>query len=179
MKRGKKGWAGWIPKTEDDRQKFQKLALSPNGSREWVGDGHGGGGGGQGIYDGNQEQEQVQDSGRDQDAGDDGGEMQESLPKEKAQENRKNPKTIRCHCGSPNPEERVCVIPVVKKLWVAGRASEDREEWMEEVGVHCDKCYNANLGGAGGKDLRSTTQRRQLGCLARTRSSHNHRTESF
>ena len=33
VKEGKKGWAGWIPKTEDDRQKFQELALCPNGSR--------------------------------------------------------------------------------------------------------------------------------------------------
>ena len=28
---------------------------------------------------------------------------------------------------------------VVKRLWVAGRASEDREEWMEEVRAHCEK----------------------------------------
>ena len=32
--------------------------------------------------------------------------------------------------------------PVVKKLWVAGRASEDSEEWMEEVKAHCEKWYD-------------------------------------
>ena len=30
--------AGWIPKCEDERQKFQELALCLNGSREWIGD---------------------------------------------------------------------------------------------------------------------------------------------
>ena len=30
--------------------------------------------------------------------------------------------------------------PVVKKLWVDGRAGEDREEWMEEVEAHCERC---------------------------------------
>ena len=29
-KKRKKGWAGWIPKSEDDRHKFQKLAFCPN-----------------------------------------------------------------------------------------------------------------------------------------------------
>ena len=29
---------------------------------------------------------------------------------------------------------------VVKKLLVAGRASEDREAWMEEVEAHCERC---------------------------------------
>ena len=28
----------------------------------------------------------------------------------------------------------------MKKLWVAKRASEDREEWMEEVQAHCERC---------------------------------------
>ena len=32
--------------------------------------------------------------------------------------------------------------PVVEKLWVAGRASEDRQEWAEEVRAHCERCYD-------------------------------------
>ena len=31
---------------------------------------------------------------------------------------------------------------MVTKLWVNGRATEDREEWNEEVGLHCEKCYD-------------------------------------
>ena len=31
---------------------------------------------------------------------------------------------------------------VVTKIWVIGRASEDRDEWTEEVGAHCEKCYD-------------------------------------
>ena len=37
MKKGKKVWAGWIVKSEDNRQKFQELVLCPGGSRGWVG----------------------------------------------------------------------------------------------------------------------------------------------
>ena len=32
--------------------------------------------------------------------------------------------------------------PVVKKLWFAGRASEDEEELMEEVRSHCERCHD-------------------------------------
>ena len=31
---------------------------------------------------------------------------------------------------------------VVKKLWVAGRASQDREEWREEVRAHYERGYD-------------------------------------
>ena len=29
----------------------------------------------------------------------------------------------------------------MEKLWVAGRASENREGWAEEVRAHCEKCH--------------------------------------
>ena len=32
--------------------------------------------------------------------------------------------------------------PVVTGLWVNGRASEDRDEWTEEVGVHCESFFD-------------------------------------
>ena len=32
--------------------------------------------------------------------------------------------------------------PVVTKLWSNGRASEERDEWPEEVTAHCEKCYD-------------------------------------
>ena len=31
---------------------------------------------------------------------------------------------------------------VVTKLWVNGRASEDRDGWTEEVRGHCERCYD-------------------------------------
>ena len=43
VKKEKKGWAGWIPKSDEERQKFQESALCPTGSRGWVDDGHEGG----------------------------------------------------------------------------------------------------------------------------------------
>ena len=30
----------------------------------------------------------------------------------------------------------------MKRLWINGRVSEDREEWMEEVKAHCERCYD-------------------------------------
>ena len=38
VKKAKKGWAGWIPQTENDRQKFQELVHCPAGSCEWMND---------------------------------------------------------------------------------------------------------------------------------------------
>ena len=31
---------------------------------------------------------------------------------------------------------------MVTNLWVNGRASEDRDEWTEEVRAHCERCYD-------------------------------------
>ena len=39
------------------------------------------------------------------------------------------------------PRGKVVKKPVVTKLWVNGRATEDREEWCDEVRLHCEKCY--------------------------------------
>ena len=33
VRKGKKGWAGWIPKTEGEETNFQELVLCPEGSR--------------------------------------------------------------------------------------------------------------------------------------------------
>ena len=89
MKKGRKGWAERIPKSEGEKQKFQEIALCRLGDAQ-----EGGlkalqvslqGGNDQSNNDGNQEQEQVQDSGRDQEDGDGGGEMQDSYPVERFQ----------------------------------------------------------------------------------------------
>ena len=41
-----------------------------------------------------------------------------------------------------SPRDKIVKNPVVTKLWVNGRATEDREEWSEEVRSHCEKCYD-------------------------------------
>ena len=38
--------------------------------------------------------------------------------------------------------EKVGHRPVVTKLWIDGRASEDRDEWTEEARAHCERCYD-------------------------------------
>ena len=38
------------------------------------------------------------------------------------------------------PRGKVINRPVVTKLWVNGRASEDGDEWTEEVRAHCERC---------------------------------------
>ena len=40
------------------------------------------------------------------------------------------------------PRGKVINRPVVTNLWVNGRASEDRDEWTEEVRAHCERCYD-------------------------------------
>ena len=41
------------------------------------------------------------------------------------------------------PRRKVINRPVVT-LWVNGRASEDRDEWTEELRAHCERCYVDN-----------------------------------
>ena len=40
------------------------------------------------------------------------------------------------------PRGKVINRPVVTKLWVDGRASEDRDDWTEEVRAQCERCYD-------------------------------------
>ena len=43
------------------------------------------------------------------------------------------------------PRGTVIHRPAVTKLWVNGRASEDRDEWTEEVRARCVKCYDDKM----------------------------------
>ena len=95
-------------------------------------------------HDGNQEQEQIQVQGsrRDQEDGDGGGEMQKSYPEEKLRkEARKARREHDARVGA-HPSGELVQRPVVKKLWVAGRASQGREEWAEEVWAQGERCYD-------------------------------------
>ena len=33
----------------------------------------------------------------------------------------------------------------IRKLWINSRVSEDREEWMEEVIAHCERCCEGGV----------------------------------
>ena len=71
--------------------------------------------------------------------------------------------------------------PVVKKLWVAGRASEERrvDERCEGPLRKMLRRQRRDFGGARGEGTRSTMQRRQSDCLARTKSPNSPLKESF
>ena len=43
MRKGKQGWAGWTPESEDEERKFQELSFCPDGSRSWLDDDEDGG----------------------------------------------------------------------------------------------------------------------------------------
>ena len=117
VRMGRKGWAGWIPKTEDERLTFQRQTLCPGGSRAWVTDGPGcragisarkAGGGG------DQEKEQVPGSGGDWADGDRGGKKQESYPEERTEEkSRKARREFDAREGSL-PKGKIVQRPVVK-----------------------------------------------------------------
>ena len=38
IKRGKKSWAGWTPVSDVEEKKFQELSLCPDGTRSWIDD---------------------------------------------------------------------------------------------------------------------------------------------
>ena len=54
---------------------------------------------------------------------------------------------------------------VVKKLRVTGCASEDKEEWMEEVKAHCERCYDDKDENSEVQAERIREQRRGGDCL--------------
>ena len=91
----------------------------------------GGAAGGQCHNDGDQERKHVLDSNRNQATGDGGGEMQESFLEEELMQKQGRPGENLMPVWAPFPEEKSFKDPLYKKLWVAGRAIEDREEWME------------------------------------------------
>ena len=38
------------------------------------------------------------------------------------------------------PKGKTVQRPVVKRLWINAKVSEERDEWMEEVKAHCERC---------------------------------------
>ena len=63
------------------------------------------------------------------------------------------------------PKGKVTHRPAVTKLWINGRASENRDEWTEEVRAHCERCYD---------DITETSEVRAEK-IQRQRTSGDHR----
>ena len=132
VRKGKKGWAGWISKTEDERSKLQRRTLRPGGSRAWVkydqegelesARNAGGGGGGQGNSIGVQENKnkfqvlaQIGETATEEESN------HEERTQEKAWKARRE---FHARVGA-FPSGKIVQRPVEKKLLVAGRTSED------------------------------------------------------
>ena len=101
------------------------------------------GSGSQDYHDGCEEQEQVHGLGRDQGDGGRGSKTQEPGEDEVVME--KGPygsQRVRRGQGGLAQWQG----GLVTKLWVNGLASEDRDEWTEEVKAHCDRCYDDKMG---------------------------------
>ena len=42
----------------------------------------------------------------------------------------------------PSPREKLSEVQQQRKLWITGRVTEVREEWMEEAWAHCERRYD-------------------------------------
>ena len=80
-----------------------------------------------------------------------------TLKKELSKKARKSRREFDARMGAL-PRGKIVWRPVVKKLWVLGRASEDREEWMEEISPlrKMPRRQGRYLGTASGEDSRTT-----------------------
>ena len=122
-KKGMKGWASWIPRSEDETSRFQELVLCSGDGRV-------------GTHE----------------DGDDGlaallERLEEAAAAVKATTTalrNRNKFTVPDEIREMAAEAATC-RDLVTKLWINGRASEDRDEWTEEVRVHCEKCYDDKM----------------------------------
>ena len=55
--------------------------------------------------------------------------------------NQECPKKNQC-LGGCSSQRRECSEALHEKMWINGHASEDREEWMEELKAHCVRCHD-------------------------------------
>ena len=149
VRKGKKGWAGWTPVSADEERKFKELCLCPEGSRSWC--------------DANEvsglEALQARLEGvavevkstaltfRNKNKFMVPEEIRELASvaaqcRDLVKRGRRYRKRAENSMPEWGPRGKVVKKPVVTKLWVNGRATEDREEWCEEVRLHCEKCYD-------------------------------------
>ena len=154
MRKGKKSWAGWSTVSDVEEKKFQELCLCPAGTRSWIDD----------VKDDglvalqsrlegavaqvkatttasrNNKKFMVPDEIREMAAlaAQCRDPVRRKVLRKKAQKARRE---FDARVGAL-PRGKVIKKPVVTKLWVNVRASEDREEWNEEVRLHCEKCYD-------------------------------------
>ena len=144
-KREKKGWAGWTPVSEDEERKFKELYLCFDGSRSWCDDDT--------VTGLEALQARVEGAAVEIKAT-----TLASRNKNKfmVPEEIREMASLAAKCRDPArrkvlrkkaqkargefdarmgalPRGKVVKKPVVMKLWVNGRATEDREEWCEDA----------------------------------------------
>ena len=143
-----KGWAGWIPRSEAENSKFQVLVLCPSDySTAMCKDRC------DGLVDLQNRVEEAVSAvkatttatrNRNKfDVPDEIREMVVEAAKSRDPVRRKLPKK-RAHKARSEfeagravlPRGKVIHRPAVTKLWINGRAREDRDEWTEEVRAH-------------------------------------------
>ena len=154
MRKGKKRWAGWTSVSDVEEKKFQELSLCPDGPRSWID---------VAKEDGlealqsrleravvlvkatttaysNKKKFMVPDEIREMAASEAQcrGPVRRKVLRKKVQKARRE---FDATVGAL-PRGKVIKRPVVTKLWFNGGATEDREEWNEEVRLHCEKCYD-------------------------------------
>ena len=149
-KKGMKGWAGCIPRSEVEKSKFQELVLCPSGDTTDIRkDEH------DGLV---AQQERLEEAAAAVKATttavrnrnkftvpDEIREMAAEAAKCRGPVRRKRARKSRREFEAGRavlPRGKVTHRPVVTKLWINGRAREDRDEWTEEVSAHCEKCFD-------------------------------------
>ena len=152
----KKEWTSWTPVSEDEERKFKELCLCPEGSRSWCDANEGSGLDAlQARLEGavvevkattlasrNKKKFMVPEEIRElaSVAAQCRDPMMRRVLRKKAQEARRE---CDARVGAL-PRGNVVKKPVVTKLCVNGRATEDREEWCEEVRLHCENALMTN-----------------------------------
>ena len=152
VRKGKKGWAGWTPVSEDEERKFQELCLCPDGSRSWLDDDEDGGlevlqlEGAAVVINAttmesrNRNKFMVPDEIREMAglAAKCRDPARRKVLRKKAQNARRefDARKGALRRGKSRQEARG------DEAWFIGRATEDREGWCEEVRLHCETCYD-------------------------------------
>ena len=151
-----KGWAGWTPASEAEKAKFQELVLCPRSDHSDAAL--------RGTEDGEglvllhdrpvgaaAEVKATTTSSRNRNKfcvpeeirqmASDEAKCQNPLKKQLRNIDRKARREFEAG-RAVQPRAKVINTSVVTELWVNGRASEDRDEWTEEVRAHCERCHD-------------------------------------
>ena len=150
-----KGWAGWTPVSEAEKTKFQELVLCPRSDQNGAvtcdaeeGEGlvllH------DGLVSAVAEVEGTTTLSRNSDKfcvpdeirkiAADAAKCRNPVTKKHMRKIARNARREIEARRAVLPREKVIDRLVVTKLWVNGRANDDRDEWTEDFRAHCERC---------------------------------------